>query len=148
MWYKCAKDAYELHISLWHSNLIWIVTYSWFMPWLCGFGRALLEETITRKLQSVYLDFFFKILLFHVAYILFYRFFLLTLSGWVVIAVCDSVSVQGTSWVLEELLTNAELPLQWQVNLMSAITFLCLFLIFFLTVNYGLQIVCYLCEGR
>ena len=83
------------------------------MTWLSGFGRALLEETlITRKLQSVYLDLFFKILLFHVAYILFCRFFLLTLSGWVIIAVCESVSVQG------------------------------------LTVNYGLQIMCYLREGR
>ena len=84
MWYRCAKDAYELHISLWHSNLIWIVTYSWFMTWLCGFGRALLEETlITRKLQSVYLDLFFNILLFHVAYILFCCFFfsLLCLVG-------------------------------------------------------------------
>ena len=83
MWNRCAKDAYELHISLWHSNLIWIVTYSWFMTWLCGFGWALLEETITRKLQSVYLDLFFKILLFHVAYILFCRFFfsLLCLVG-------------------------------------------------------------------
>ena len=114
MWYRCANDAYELHISLWHSNLIWIVTYSWFMTWLCGFGRALLEETVTRKLQSVYLDLFFKSLLFHVAYILFCRFFLslLTLSGWVIIAACESVSVQG------------------------------------FTVNYGLQIMCYLWEGR
>ena len=38
---------------------------------------------------------------------------------------------------------------QWQVNLMGALTFLCFFFnIFFLKVNCGPYIVCYLCEGR
>ena len=77
-------------------------------------------------------------------YILFCRcLFPLLSSGWFVIAVCDSISVQGSNQIFR-------ITVNWcRVNLMVALTFLCFFFdIFFLKFNCGLQIVCYLCEGR
>ena len=61
--------------------------------------EVLLEENITRKLLSLSLDMFFKILFSQVPYthsVLFLPFvdFSLPSSGWVVIAACGSISVQ------------------------------------------------------
>ena len=49
-----------------------------------------------RKIQHVSSDLFFKILLFQVAFLLFYHYhFSLLSSGWFVIAVCSSISIRG-----------------------------------------------------
>ena len=55
---------------------------------------------VTRKLQSLSLDLFFKILLFQVAFLIFFSIttcFSWLSSGWFVIAVCGSISVR--EWV-------------------------------------------------
>ena len=67
--------------------------------------KALLEENITRKLLSLSLDLFFKILLFHVTFLIFFlslSFFILS-SGWFVIAICGSISVRELVKCLESL---------------------------------------------
>ena len=61
---------------------------------------GLTGENITRKLLSLSLDLFFKILLFQVSFLTLFFYsclFSLLSSGWFVIAVCGSISVQGTS---------------------------------------------------
>ena len=75
--------------------------------------------------------------------------FLLTSSGFFVIAVCGSISVRELVKYLKSLQTDVELPSPMISQTNECPHLLCFFLIPFLfKVNCGLYIVCYLCQGR
>ena len=86
------------------------------------------------KLLSLSLYLFFKILLFQVAFLIFFSVVILS-SCWFVIAVCGSI--QSWNYLILRIIVN------WRrVNLMGALTFLWFFFnCLFHKGNYGLQIV-------
>ena len=70
-----------------------IVVHQWAIPSLFSVAlEAFPEENITRKFLSLSLDLSFKISLFQFIFLMFFLY-----SGWFIIAVCGSISVQGTS---------------------------------------------------
>ena len=89
--------GYVLHVELISCVITNCGQQQWAIPYPLLIDLGLLEENVARKLLSLSLDLFFKIFLFHVAFLIFffhrYLFSLLS-SGWFVLAVCGFISAR------------------------------------------------------